>query len=185
MSMKIYTKTGDTGMTGLIGGVRVPKHHLRVECYGNVDELNSCLGLVRSVTADDRVLATLAAIQDRLFTAGAYLAAAPGNKMILPELDEADVSVLEKEIDRMTAILPELKNFILPGASTPGAYAHLARCVCRRAERLVVHLAETEEIDLLVLRYLNRLSDYLFTLARYLDMENGGREIAWTPRKKA
>jgi cob(I)alamin adenosyltransferase len=182
--MKIYTKTGDDGTTGLIGGMRVPKYHVRVESYGNVDELNSAIGIVRSTTSDAQILESLALIQDRLFTVGSYLAAAPGNIMVLPQLQEEDISMMEKEIDRMTAMLPELKNFILPGGSTPGSYAHLARCICRRAERWVVHLVETETIDPLVIHFLNRLSDYLFTLARFLDMQNGGVEIAWRPRNK-
>jgi cob(I)alamin adenosyltransferase len=183
MTMKIYTRTGDDGKTGLIGGARVSKHHIRVECYGTVDELNSLLGLVRAQTQEEGSLNILSEIQDRLFTLGAYLAAAPGNKMILPELREDDIHTLEKEIDRLTGELPELKNFILPGATVPGANAHVARCVCRRAERAVVYLSEQEEIDAMVLRYLNRLSDYLFTLARFLDKQNGGAEITWAPRK--
>lgn len=184
MSLKIYTKTGDDGKTGLIGGDRVSKHHIRVECYGTVDELNSHIGILRCHAAEDLSLLTLSAVQDRLFTLGSYLAAAPGNKMLLPELYPEDVAVLEREIDRLTEKLPVLKNFILPGASLQGASAHVARCVCRRAERLVVFLSDQEEIDPWVVRYLNRLSDYLFTLARFLDQENGGVEIAWQPRKK-
>jgi cob(I)alamin adenosyltransferase len=182
--MKIYTRKGDDGKTGLIGGDRVSKHHIRVESYGTVDELNSHLGLVRNFMPDGKAGNLMAEIQDRLFTLGSSLAAAPGSRMILPGLEESDVVALESEIDRMTAVLPELKNFILPGASVPGAYAHVARCVCRRAERLVVSLADSEELDPLIVRYLNRLSDYLFTLARYIDHANGGHEIVWTPRTK-
>lgn len=184
MAIRIYTKTGDDGKTGLIGGDRVSKHHIRVECYGTVDELNSQLGLVRAYLKEPESLRTVAEIQDRLFTAGAYLASAPGNKMVLPELTEEDIVKLEKEIDRLTAILPELKNFILPGGSVAGAHAHVARCVCRRAERLVVFLADSEKVDPLVVKYLNRLSDYLFTLARFMDKEAGASEIAWKPRTK-
>ncbi|MCC7298766.1 MAG: cob(I)yrinic acid a,c-diamide adenosyltransferase [Bacteroidia bacterium] len=182
MTLKIYTRTGDDGKTGLIGGDRVSKHHIRVESYGTVDELNSHLGLIRAQTHLDSVVQTLSVVQDRLFTVGAYLASAPGNKMILPELYPEDVTLLETEIDKFTAELPELKNFIIPGGSVAGAQAHVARCVCRRAERLVVYLADQEEIDPWVVRYLNRLSDYLFTLARFLDKSSGAEEIAWKPR---
>lgn len=184
MTFRIYTKTGDSGKTSLIGGERVSKHHIRVECYGTVDELNSHIGLLRTQMSEEEGLAVISGIQDRLFTLGSYLAAAPGNKMVLPELNAEDVEVLESDIDRMTEALPELKNFILPGGSTAGAQAHVARCVCRRAERLVVYLAENESIDNLVIQYLNRLSDHLFTLARFLDMKNGAREIVWKPRSK-
>lgn len=184
MAIRIYTKTGDDGKTGLIGGDRVSKHHIRVECYGTVDELNSHLGLVRAYLRETASIKTLASVQDRLFTLGAYLAAAPGNKMVLPELQEEDIAWLEQEIDRLTALLPELKNFILPGGSVAGSHAHVARCVCRRAERLVVLLADNENVEPLVIKYLNRLSDYLFTLARFMDQEAGAFEIAWTPRKK-
>lgn len=182
MTLKIYTKTGDDGKTGLIGGDRVSKHHIRVECYGTIDELNSHIGILRCYTSETQSLQTLASIQDRLFTVCSYLAAAPGNKMILPELYPSDVELLEAEIDRLTETLPVLKNFVLPGATIQGAAAHVARCVCRRSERMVVYLADQEEIDPWVVRYLNRLSDYLFTLARFLDKENGGVEIAWQPR---
>lgn len=182
MTFKIYTRKGDDGKTALIGGDRVSKHHIRVESYGTVDELNSQLGLIRSLEKDESVISALAEIQDRLFTLGSYLASAPGSKMILPGLFESDVEFLEKEIDRMTTVLPELRNFVLPGASANGAHTHVARCVCRRAERLVVFLSDNEEIEPLILIYLNRLSDYLFTLARFLDMLNGGNEIVWKPR---
>lgn len=184
MSFKIYTRKGDDGKTALIGGDRVSKHHIRVESYGTVDELNSHLGLIRSMEKDTDVLNAIAAVQDRLFTLGSYLASAPGSRMVLPELYDTDVEFLEQEIDRMTATLPELRNFVLPGATTHGAQAHVARCVCRRAERLVVFVADNEEIDPLIVTYLNRLSDYLFTLARYLDKIHGGQEIPWTPRMK-
>lgn len=183
MTFKIYTKKGDDGKTALIGGDRVSKHHIRVESYGTIDELNSHIGLLRAMTAKALGVESLSGIQDRLFTLGSYLAAAPGSKMILPGLYEEDVIFLETEIDRMTSKLPELKNFILPGATTEGAQAHVARCVCRRAERLVVFLADNETIEPLIVVYLNRLSDYLFTLARFLDQHFGGTEIAWTPRQ--
>lgn len=182
--MKIYTRKGDDGKTALIGGDRVSKHHARVEAYGTVDELNSYTGLLRALTKDAAVENALSGIQDRLFTLGSYLASAAGSKMILPDLSEGDIEFLESEIDRMTGVLPELKNFILPGASVEGSHAHVARCICRRAERLVVFLDDMEQTEELIIPYLNRLSDYFFTLARFLDNQNGGREIAWAPRNK-
>lgn len=184
MTLKIYTRTGDDGKTGLIGGNRVSKHHIRVKCYGTVDELNSYLGLAGNFIGEIRSKNVVLDIQNRLFTLGAYLAAAPGNKMVLPELSEEDILILESEIDRLTSVLPELKNFILPGASIAGAHAHVARCICRRAERQIVLLADNEHVDELVIRFINRLSDYLFTLARFLDQQNGVTETIWTPRKK-
>jgi cob(I)alamin adenosyltransferase len=183
--MKIYTRKGDDGTTGLIGGVRVKKHHLRVDSYGTVDELNAHIGLVRSKTAATDILTVLSGIQDRLFVIGSMLASAKGSKMLIPDLHMEDIEVLEKAIDKMDETLPALENFILPGASVRGSELHIARCVCRRAERLVVALDEAEEgsVDPLVVQYLNRLSDYLFTLARFADHEEGGFEIPWRPRK--
>ena len=182
--MKIYTRKGDDGTTGLLGGERVKKHHLRVEAYGTVDELNSHIGLLRAAGNEVQVIESLAEIQNRLFTAGSTLATAHDADFVLPGLVEEDVAYLERAIDRMDNELPELKNFVLPGGSTEGAQAHIARCVCRRAERLVVYLNEDEDIDPLIIQYLNRLSDYLFTLARFLDHSKGGREITWAPRNK-
>ena len=180
--MKIYTRKGDDGKTALIGGDRVSKHHIRVESYGTVDELNSNLGFLRcGLSGKDEE--TIAHIQNRLFMLGSYLASSSESKMILPEIVPEDVQLLENEIDRHTNTLPELKNFILPGGSNLGSHAHVARCVCRRAERLVVHLAEHEEIETLIVQYLNRLSDYLFILARFIDHASGNPEIIWEPRK--
>jgi len=180
--MKIYTRKGDDGKTALIGGDRVSKHHIRVESYGTVDELNSNLGFLRcGLSGKDEE--TIAHIQNRLFMLGSYLASSSESKMILPEIVPEDVQLLENEIDRHTNTLPELKNFILPGGSNLGSHAHVARCVCRRAERLVVHLAEHEEIEPLIVQYLNRLSDYLFILARFIDHASGNPEIIWEPRK--
>lgn len=180
--MKIYTRKGDDGKTALIGGDRVSKHHIRVESYGTVDELNSNLGFLRcGLSGKDEE--TIAHIQNRLFMLGSYLASSSESKMILPEIVPEDVQLLENEIDRHTNTLPELKNFILPGGSNLGSHAHVARCVCRRAERLVVHLAEHEEIEPLIIQYLNRLSDYLFILARFIDHASGNSEIIWEPRK--
>ena len=185
VSMKIYTRKGDDGTTGLLGGERVKKHHLRVEAYGTVDELNSHLGMLRALSNKGQIIETLAEVQNRLFTAGSTLATAPDADFVIPGLEEEDVAFLEKAIDSMDNELPELKNFILPGGSAEGAQAHIARCVCRRAERLVVYLNEDESIDPLIIQYLNRLSDYLFTLARFLDHINGGKEITWAPRSKS
>ncbi len=182
--MKIYTKTGDKGKTSLIGGTRVPKHHMRIEAYGTVDELNSWLGVIRDLTHNEAVKNLLKEIQDRLFTVGSALAADPEHsKMILPDIKPADVETLELDMDRMNESLPELKNFILPGGHLTASYCHVARCVCRRAERLVVELASKDTVDELVIKYMNRLSDHLFVLARYLAHNDGAEEITWAPRK--
>ena len=181
--MKIYTKKGDKGETSLIGGTRVPKHHLRIECYGTVDELNSWIGLLRDQPVDKRHIGTLLEIQDRLFTIGSLLASDPkASRMKLPELKEEDVIVLEQEMDKMEAALPEMKNFVLPGGHVIVSYCHIARCVCRRAERLITHLSESDVVSALVLQYLNRLSDYLFVLSRCLSQELGAKEISWKAR---
>ena len=181
--MKIYTKTGDKGLTSLIGGTRVPKSSLRIECYGTVDELNSHIGLVRDqdVNAGRRPL--LKEIQDRLFTIGSALAADPEkSKMKLPDLHEADVTLLEDEMDRLNLDLPELRAFILPGGHPAVSHAHVARCVCRRAERLVIHLGEESFVAELVDVYLNRLSDFLFVLSRAMAHELGVEEVTWQAR---
>jgi cob(I)alamin adenosyltransferase len=181
--MKIYTKTGDKGFTSLIGGTRVPKYHLRIESYGTVDELNSWIGLIggQGITGHDKEL--LKQVQDRLFTIGSSLAADPGkSKMVIPDLDITDIELLEKEMDKMNEQLPELKHFILPGGSSITSYCHIARCVCRRAERLAVHLAEESTVDEKAIIYLNRLSDYLFTLARKFGNEQNIPENEWIPR---
>ena len=181
--MKIYTKTGDKGYTSLIGGARVPKYHLRIECYGTVDELNSYIGLVRDQPIAQHDKDLLKEIQDRLFTIGASLAADPErSRMTIPDLHAEDIELLELEMDKINNILPELKHFILPGGSTTISYCHIARCVCRRAERLTVHLAEESIVDEKVITYLNRLSDYLFTLARKIADENKIPENQWLPR---
>lgn len=181
--MKIYTKTGDKGFTSLIGGTRVPKHHIRIESYGTVDELNSYIGLIRDqeITQHDKEL--LKEIQDRLFTIGSSLAADPErSKMIIPDLHVEDIELLEQEMDKMNEILPELKHFILPGGSTAISFCHVARCVCRRAERLSVELSTESEVDEKVNIYLNRLSDYLFVLARKIGYEHQIPENQWIPR---
>ena len=184
MASKIYTKTGDQGMTSLLGGTRVPKHHVRIEAYGTIDELNSHVGLVRDVVDDNATHELLATVQDRLFTIGSQLAADPAkNKMALPSISEEDVMRLEKAIDDITAKVPEMKSFILPGGHVYVSYCHIARCVCRRAERAVLRLAEQENTDTIHVKYLNRLSDYLFMLSRWLTMKMQAKEVPWKPTK--
>ncbi|MFD0792249.1 cob(I)yrinic acid a,c-diamide adenosyltransferase [Mucilaginibacter litoreus] len=181
--MKIYTKTGDKGYTSLIGGTRVPKYHLRIESYGTVDELNSYIGLIRDQGIDQHDKNILKEIQDRLFTIGSSLAADPEkSKMVIPDLHATDIELLEREMDRMNETLPELRHFILPGGSNAISFCHIARCVCRRAERLCVHLGEESTVDEKVKIYLNRLSDYLFTLARAIAYEYKVAENQWIPR---
>lgn len=181
--MKIYTKTGDKGETSLIGGVRVPKFHLRIESYGTIDELNSYIGLIREFEIDSHYLEVLKDIQDRLFVIGSSLASDPEkSRMKIPELINNDVSKLEGEMDSMNELLPDLKHFILPGGGKDASFCHIARCVCRRAERLVTQLAEHSEVDSSVLIYLNRLSDYLFVLARKLSFDSGREENKWISR---
>jgi cob(I)alamin adenosyltransferase len=185
MAMKIYTKTGDKGKTSLIGGTKVSKGHLRIEAYGTVDELNSWIGLCCDLTQDEPTRTTLREIQDRLFTIGSTLASDPDKdqKMKIPDLHETDVLLLEKEIDRMEEVLPAMKNFILPGGHPTISYLHIARCVCRRAERCCVRLeTEKDEIGSVVLKYLNRLSDYLFVLARFTGLQLKAEEIPWKAR---
>lgn len=182
--MKIYTGKGDQGNTGLLGGKRVPKHHLRIEAYGTVDELNSYLGLVRDTIEDKHAEMVLLEIQDRLFTLGSHLALDPDHagKMKLPEVDQTDIDRLEKEMDRMDEILPEMKNFILPGGHVAVSHCHVARCICRRAERCVVALHEQDPQSEVILTYLNRLSDYLFVLARMVSWDKKAVEMPWKPR---
>lgn len=181
--MKIYTKTGDKGLTSLIGGSRVPKYHIRIESYGTVDELNSYLGLIacQDILLHDKQI--LKQIQDRLFTIGASLAADPEKStMAIPDLIQADIDLLENEMDAMDKQLPALKHFILPGGSNSVSFCHLARCVCRRAERLTVQLAQDSPVDEKVIVYLNRLSDYLFVLARKIGQQQQLEENKWIPR---
>jgi len=182
--MKIYTKKGDSGETSLIGGTRVPKHHLRVEAYGSTDELNVYVGLIADQKIDTGYKNVLSEIQDILFTIGASLASDPErSKMKIPDLKEEDITLLENEIDAMEEKLPELQNFILPGGHTIVSFCHLARVVCRRTERIATHLAETDFVAPLVIPYLNRLSDYLFVLSRKLAKDLEVDEIAWKPRE--
>jgi cob(I)alamin adenosyltransferase len=185
MALKIYTKTGDLGKTSLIGGTKVPKSHLRIESYGTVDELNSYIGLVSDLIADVHIKQTLKEIQDRLFTVGSSLACDPEKEplMKIPDLKEGDVTFLESEIDLMNDVLPPMTHFILPVGHQAVSTTHVARCVCRRAERLCVNMQEHELfVDILVIKYLNRLSDYLFVASRYMAHLLNIPEIAWTPR---
>lgn len=194
MAIRIYTKTGDKGTTSLIGGTKVSKAHARIEAYGNVDELNSHIGLVGDLLAAgpsapvpglDAAPPLLREIQDRLFTVGSSLACDPENepKLKIPDLHAADIQLLEQAMDEMTAVLPPMKGFVLPGGHPAISSLHIARCVCRRAERGVVLLAENGDfVEPLVLQYLNRLSDYLFVLALFTANQWGIPEVVWKPR---
>lgn len=190
--MKVYTKTGDKGTTALFGGTRVPKHHIRIESYGTVDELNCHIGLIRDQDIKEEHKRLLIEIQDRLFVVGAILATAPEKEVLksgkqrlnIMRISEEDIVVLENEIDRIESVLPPMTHFILPGGHSIVSYCHIARCVCRRAERLASQLNEEKPIDELVLKYLNRLSDYLFMLARILSSELNIEEVKWIPRKE-
>ncbi|HEY4207496.1 MAG TPA: cob(I)yrinic acid a,c-diamide adenosyltransferase [Puia sp.] len=197
MAFRIYTKTGDKGKTALIGGTKVPKSHIRIESYGTVDELNSFIGLLSDQLSAAAGLVShpvfpltgsismLRDIQDRLFTIGASLACDPEkeSKMKIPDLKDEDVKALEDDIDRMTGVLPEMKSFVLPGGHLAVSTAHIARCVCRRAERICVRMQEDGDyVEPIVLKYLNRLSDHLFTLARYAGFLLQAPEIPWKPR---
>lgn len=182
-NMKIYTRTGDKGSTSLIGGTRVPKYHLRIEAYGTVDELNSYIGLIMCQQIDFHAAQMLKEIQDRLFTIGSSLAADPDrSRMKIPDLHAEDVILLETEMDQMNLQLPELTHFVLPGGNTVVSYCHIARCICRRAERITVHLAAESFVDEKMTIYLNRLSDYLFVLARKLNFDAKTEENIWIPR---
>lgn len=181
--MKIYTKTGDKGETSLIGGTRVPKNHIRIEAYGTVDELNSWVGLLHDQKECVPYQEVLGEIQDRLFTIGSSLASdTEKSKMKIPDLKEEDVVRLEKSIDEMSASLPELRSFILPGGHQVVSFCHIARCVCRRAERTCITLAASSEVDPLLIKYLNRLSDHLFVLGRRIAADISSAERPWKPR---
>ena len=182
MAFRIYTKTGDQGKTALFGGRRVSKSDLRVDAYGTVDELNSFVGWLRDSIESPEHRAVLYEIHHRLFTVGAALASDPEKHPPTPDVVEEDILMLEREIDGMDAALPALKNFILPGGHTAVSVCHVCRTVCRRAERLVVALDQTEPVEPLVLQYLNRLSDYFFMLARQLGHDLGAEEVIWNPR---
>ncbi|MDX1904406.1 MAG: cob(I)yrinic acid a,c-diamide adenosyltransferase [Thermonemataceae bacterium] len=183
--MKIYTKTGDKGETSLVSGKRVAKFHIRIESYGTVDELNSYIGLLKDQEVNATRQDILKEIQDRLFTIGSLLASEPENqKKKVPDLFETDIEFLEKEIDKMDETLEPMRFFILPGGHQAISFGHIARTVCRRAERLVLRLQSEEEIieGNLISRYLNRLSDYLFVLCRKIHQELQIPESPWKPR---
>ena len=181
--MKIYTKTGDEGTTALFGGKRVSKADLRIDTYGTIDELNSYIGLVRDQPVNQNRAAILIEVQDRLFTIGSILATEPGNtKVKIPALAPSDITQLEQEIDAMDTQLPPMKFFVLPGGHPSVSFGHVARTVCRRAERLTIALDQHEKVDPLVIQYLNRLSDYLFVLCRSMAHELQIEETPWKPR---
>lgn len=181
--MKVYTKKGDGGTTQLIGGTRVSKSSLRIEAYGTVDELNAWIGLIRDQEIDPSYKTQLLEIQDRLFTLGSLLALDPAHSsMKLPQIQASDITFLEKAIDEMDAQLEPMRNFVLPGGHTTVSYTHVARCVCRRAERVIDELHLHEALDSLILAYVNRLSDYLFVLGRKLSLDLNAEEQAWKPR---
>ncbi|MEX6625875.1 cob(I)yrinic acid a,c-diamide adenosyltransferase [Tenacibaculum salmonis] len=189
--MKIYTKTGDKGTTALFGGTRVPKHHLRIESYGTVDELNSYIGLIKDKNTEESLNKTLLKIQSDLFILGAMLATPPEKETLksgkerlnIHKITDTSIQFLEDNIDLMNESLPQMTHFILPGGHEIVSFCHIARCVCRRAERLSVALNEEEAVNNTVLMYLNRLSDYLFVLARKLSKDLKVEEIKWIPEK--
>lgn len=182
--MKIYTKTGDKGMTGLFGGARVSKDDIRIEAYGTLDELNSFIGtLISSMDIEDQN-EILTDVQNRLFTIGSNLASDPSKDMITPDLTEADIKILEDAMDNMNENLEPLRAFILPGGSVAVGLSHQCRTICRRAERRVVSLSNVSSVDDHIVRYLNRLSDYLFVLGRMIAKSQGIPEVNWEPRKK-
>ena len=190
--MKIYTKTGDKGTTSLFGGTRVPKHHIRIESYGTVDELNAHIGLLKDQDTGAHTKEILNRVQDRLFTIGSTLATEPEkatfksgkDRLGISKISAEDIELLEQEMDRMNDELPPMTNFILPGGHQSVSFCHIARCVCRRAERMATALHEISPFDEMVLMYLNRLSDYLFVLARKLSKDLQAEEIKWIPKKE-
>jgi cob(I)alamin adenosyltransferase len=191
--MKIYTKTGDKGTTALFGGTRVKKYNLRIESYGTVDELNSYIGLIKDQEINENIKTSLLKIQHQLFTLGAMLATPPEKETLkngkerlnIPKVEENSIEFLEKEIDSMETELPQMTHFILPGGHQAVSFCHVARCVCRRAERLAVELNDEDSLNDDILKYLNRLSDYLFVLARKLSKDLSVEEIKWIPKKNS
>jgi len=190
--MKIYTKTGDKGTTALFGGTRVPKHHIRIESYGTLDELNSHLGLIRDQDINQKYKDIIIDIQDKLFVIGAILATDPEKAILkngeerlnIEKISAKNIALLEKEMDTMNEELPPMTHFVLPGGHQTVSFCHIARCVCRRAERLASALNDLEPFEANALTYLNRLSDYLFVLARKLSFDLQANEIKWIPEKK-
>jgi len=190
--MKIYTKTGDKGKTSLFGGTRVPKYHLRIEAYGTIDELNAYMGLLRDQNIDKHTSEVLFKIQNELFTLGAMLATPPEKELLksgkerlaIEKINDEEVTFLELEMDCMNESLPTMTHFILPGGNNTVSFCHIARCICRRAERITTQLSDESELNPQILMYLNRLSDYLFVLARKLTLDTKAEEIKWIPEKK-
>ena len=177
---KIYTKTGDKGKTSLLGGTRVPKYHIRIEAYGTVDELNASMGMLAEKKVLISFLPLIREVQNKLFTLGSILANDPEKSHFeIPGIEEDDIKTLEESIDQLNEQLDPLKNFVLPGGHAANAWAHICRTICRRAERRVVELSDHTELDPKVVRYLNRLSDWLFMVARYASKESGAEEIIW------
>jgi cob(I)alamin adenosyltransferase len=189
--MKIYTKTGDQGETSLFGGQRVKKYNLRIEAYGTIDELNSYIGLIRDQKIDQGSYDSLIKIQNQLFTIGAMLATpidkeklkSGNDRLKIPKISENEIKFLEDEMDRMNVSLKQMTHFILPGGHQTVSFCHIARCICRRAERITVELSDNDVINENIIIYLNRLSDYLFVLARKLTYDNKAVEIAWISKK--
>jgi len=189
--MKIYTKTGDKGKTSLFGGTRVPKYDLRIEAYGTIDELNAYVGLIKDQEIDSQSTEVLLKIQHELFTLGAMLATPPEKEKLksgkerlkIEKITNEKIALLENEMDRMNETLPSMTHFVLPGGHTTVSYCHIARCICRRAERVTTQLSDESSINPQILMYLNRLSDYLFVLARKLTYDNNAQEIRWIPEK--
>jgi cob(I)alamin adenosyltransferase len=181
---KIYTKTGDKGQTSLIGGTRVPKYHPRIEAYGTIDELKSYIGIIRDQDVSGEIKDQLIEVQDRLFTIESQLAYDPGTELSrsLPEISENDVLRLESAIDSMNEVLEPLNSFILPGGHPAVSHCHVARTICRRAERITIRLSELHTVNPLNIKYLNRLSDYLFVLARKMGKDLNATETPWIPR---
>lgn len=181
--MKIYTKTGDKGKTGLFGGARISKDDIRIEAYGTVDELNACVGTLNAMMPIEDQSKILSEVQNRLFTIGSNLASDPDKEMITPDLRSSDIELLESAMDRLNEELEPLRSFVLPGGSPTVGIAHICRTVCRRAERRVVSLAHDSEVDHMIIIYLNRLSDYLFVLSRWIAQVEQVAEVKWEPRK--
>lgn len=189
--MKIYTKTGDKGKTSLFGGTRVPKYHLRIEAYGTIDELNANIGLIRDQKIDEHTSEILLKIQTELFTLGAMLATPPEKEVLksgkerlnIEKINNEKISLLESEMDAMNEVLPPMTHFVLPGGHPTVSYCHIARCICRRAERITTQLSDESNVNPQILMYLNRLSDYLFVLARKLTIDMKAEEIPWIPEK--
>lgn len=181
--MKIYTKTGDKGETSLLGGTRVPKYHLRIEAYGTIDELNSHIGLIRDQNIKEEHKEKLLNIQNTLFVIGSHLAKDPEKEKVkIPAINQSDIENLEVLMDKMNENLPDLKFFVLPGGHPAASHCHIARCVCRRAERITTQLSQSSEVEPIILKYLNRLSDYFFVLSRTLIKDFNAEEIPWISR---